>query len=185
MPVAVDRLDAIVRTATPVFRRVPRLASALNAALGAVERLASDPASRQSFKLLGSSDLATFGASGFVGLGAILHAIAPAQFACNVAGIWIADFASEASEGDSAGTWLRFAPLLDPSLGLSLEASTPDPRLHVNFHPIENSSQCQAGNEGYTAGQLIGNPPTTGKTVPNTTPPAGVLQRGTAAGLVP
>ena len=51
--------------------------------------------------MLGANDLGTFGASAFVGLGAILNAVAPAQFACNVAGLWARNFASALSEGDA------------------------------------------------------------------------------------
>jgi virulence factor Mce-like protein len=189
LPVAVARLDTILTNATPVFKRVPQLASTLQTSLSAVDKLARDPATSQSFKLLsgtkstGGYDLATFGSSAFVGLGAILHAIAPAQIACNVAGIWIRNLASTFSEGDAAGTWIRFSLILD--LPQMLLASKPSPDLHVNPYPIENSSQCQAGNEGYTPGQRIGNPPPTGTTVDNTAPPRGVLARGASVGLVP
>jgi hypothetical protein len=64
-------------------------------------------------------------------------------------------------------------------------ASKPDPAVHINSYPIETGSQCQAGNEGYTGTQLIGNQPQTSATVDNTTPPTGVLERAAAAGLVP
>jgi hypothetical protein len=95
----------------------------------------------------------------------------------------VRNFASGLSQGDSAGGWLRFAPIID--LGQMLPVSQPSPDLHDNYYPIENSSQCQAGNEGYTGKQLIGNPPKTSTVVDNTTPPAGVLALGRKAGLVP
>jgi virulence factor Mce-like protein len=183
LPVAATRLDAIVTAATPVFTRVPTLASKLQGAVAAVQALARDPASQETFKGLGSNDLATFAASGLNGLGAILRAVAPAQFACNVAGLWLRNFASGLSEGDSTGAWLRVMPLFDPSE--STATATPAPDLHLNYYPIEDSTQCQAGNEGYSGKQLIGNPPRTSTTVDNTAPPPGVLQRGEQAGLVP
>ena len=183
LPLADSRLDTIVRGATPVFRRVPQLAGALETALVATEELARDPASIQTFKVLGSSDLATFGSSALVGLGAILHAVAPAQFSCNVAGIWIRNLASVVSEGDAAGTWIRQVTLFDPNQ--VSEASKPASDLHENPYPTENSSSCQAGNEAYTGTQLIGSPGKTGTTVDDTAPPPGVLARGKQAGLVP
>jgi virulence factor Mce-like protein len=183
LPTAAQRLDAIVTTATPVFGRVPRLSSELQGAIGAVQSLARDPASQKVFQGLGSNDLATFGASGLTGLGAILRAVAPAQFACNVAGLWLHNYAAGLSEGDASGAWLRAMPMLDTNE--SSETATPSPDLHENYYPIENSSQCQAGNEVYTGKQLIGNPPKTSSVVDNTTPPAGVLVRGEQAGLVP
>jgi virulence factor Mce-like protein len=183
LPQAADRLDAIVTGATPVFRRVPTLASELQRAIAAVQALARDPASRLTFQGLGSNDLATFGSSAFIGLGAILRAAAPAQFACNVTGLWLRNFASGLSEGDSTGSWLRTMPLFDPSQ--ATQVGTPSPDLHLNYYPIESSSQCQAGNEGYPGKQLIGPPPRTSTGVDNTAPPPGVLARGAQAGLVP
>ena len=101
------------------------------------------------------------------GLGAILRTVSTAQFACNVAGLWVRNFASSLSEGDSDG---RLAALLAdarrPARPSSRRPRPPD--LHLNYYPIEDSSQCQAGNEVYTPGQLIGNPPRTSTRVDNT-----------------
>jgi hypothetical protein len=63
--------------------------------------------------------------------------------------------------------------------------SSPSADLHDNYYPIEDSSECQAGNEPYTPGRLIGNPAHTSTVSENTTPPAGVLAEGRKAGLVP
>jgi virulence factor Mce-like protein len=183
LPLAAQRTDQIVTGATPLWRRVPRLAAELQTALGAVQALARDPASTQTFQVLGSNDLATFGSSAIGGLGAILRAIAPAQLACNVAGLWARNFAAGLSEGDSTGSWLRFLPVFDAAEGF--QASTPARDLHLNYYPIEGGAQCQAGNEPYAPGQLIGNPSRTSNVVDNTTPPPGVLERGRRAGLVP
>lgn len=180
---AAAKLDAVVRAGTPIWSPVPVLARRLRSALATVQTLARDPASRATFQALGSNDLATFGASSFVGLGAILRAIAPAQFACNAAGLWLRNFSSGLSEGDASGAWLRAMPLSDPNQ--SEQAATPAPDLHLNYYPIEDATQCQAGNEGYTGRQLIGNPPRTSTVVDNTSPPPGVLAEGEKAGLVP
>ena len=183
LPAAAGRLDEVVRTATPVFRPVPTLASELQSALGAVQTLSRDPASIHTFRALGANDLATLGSSVFIGLGAILRAIAPAQLACNVAGLWVHNFASSLSEGDSTGGWLRTMPLFDQNE--STQAATPASDLHFNYYPTEDQRQCQAGNEPYTGQQRIGSPARTSTSVDNTTPPPGVLQRGEQAGLVP
>jgi virulence factor Mce-like protein len=184
LPTGAQRLDAIIRAATPVFGPIPRLASELEASLTATEALARDPASKQVFVQLGGNDLATFGASAFQGLGAILRAAAPAQLACNTAVLWLRNFASGLTEGDSTGSWLRSMPVFDGT-NQGTQAGTPAPDLHVNPYPIENSSQCQAGNEVYSGQQQIGNVPKTSTVVDNTTPPPGVLERGRKAGLVP
>jgi hypothetical protein len=185
LPRAARALDRIIVSATPVFKLTPKLASNLQAALVTVQKLASDSASSSVFKLLGANDLASFGSSAFVGLGAILKTVAPAQLACNTAGIWARNIASETTEGDSSGTWLRFIVMVNLAETL-LTHSTPSADLHANPYPIENSSQCQAGNETYSGGQLIGPPAAATSTrVDDTSPPAGVLARGQAVGLVP
>ncbi|HEY3729172.1 MAG TPA: MlaD family protein [Solirubrobacteraceae bacterium] len=183
LPVAAQRTDQIVDAATPVFDKVPKLASSLSGAVQAVDALARDPASSQVFEVLGSSDLGTTAASAFLGLGAILRSVSTAQFACNAIGLWVRNFASALTEGDRSGGWLRFSPIFD--LPQTFQAATPAADLHLNYYPVENSSQCQAGNEGYAPGQLIGNPPQTSRTVDDTAPPPGVLDRGRKAGLVP
>jgi virulence factor Mce-like protein len=183
LPTAATDLDEILRYAVPAFRRVPQLSSLLQTSLKAVQSLANDPASTQTFKVLGSSDLATFGSSAFIGLGAILRTVAPSQFACNVTGLWVRNFDSALSEGDANASWLRFAPIVD--LSEMLPAATPAADLHLNYYPVEDSSQCQAGNEPYTKGQLIGNPSRTSNVVDNTAPPPGVLDLGRKVGLVP
>ncbi|MGH2870237.1 MAG: MlaD family protein, partial [Solirubrobacteraceae bacterium] len=94
LPLAARRLDAVVTAATPVYRRAPQLASVLTGAAASIDALARDPAAGQTFKVLGSSDLGTLGASAFVGLGAILQSVSSAQFSCNVAGLWVRNFAS-------------------------------------------------------------------------------------------
>jgi hypothetical protein len=183
LPPASQRLDQIILGATPVFGRVPKLAGELGTALDAVDALARDPASTQTFKVLGSNDLASAGASAFVGLGAILRTVATEQFSCNVAGLWVRNFASSLSEGDNVAAWLRFAPIIDP--GQLFQSGTPASDLHINPYPREDSTSCQAGNEVYRGTQLIGDPGKTSTVVDNTAPPAGVLDRGRKVGLVP
>jgi virulence factor Mce-like protein len=183
LPTAAHSIDRIVNAATPVFKLTPPLAASVQTALAAVDKLALNPATTQTFEILGGNDLATFGASAVVGIGAILRAVAPAQFACNTASIWLRNLASTVSEGDSTAPWIRFNPII--ALPQMFLAGKPDPQLHINPYPIENASQCQAGNEGYTGTQLIGNPPSSSTAVDTTTPPTGVLQRAAAAGLVP
>ncbi len=183
LPAAARGFDQVVRVATPVFGPIPMLADRLQTALATVQTLARDKVSGQTFRALGSNDLATLGASTFVGLGAILRAVAPAQFACNVTGLWVRNFASAISEGDSTGSWLRTMPLSDSKQ--STETGTPASDLHINIYPIEDQTQCQAGNEVYSGQQQIGHPGQTSSEVDNTSPPPGVLERGEKVGLVP
>jgi virulence factor Mce-like protein len=183
LPRASRRLDLIINASTPVFRMLPRLAGALQSAVGSVRALARDPNSIKTFQALGSYDLATVGSSAFIGLGSVLRAAAQAQFACNVGGVWLRNFASGLTEGDGTAPWLRVMPVFDQAQ--STQASRPATDLHENFYPLENPTQCQAGNERYAGSQLIGHPARTSTVVDNTTPPQGVLARGRKAGLVP
>jgi virulence factor Mce-like protein len=188
LPRAATRLDQILVSATPVFKQVPTLAGRLDDALGAVDALASDPASTQTFKVLGSNNLATFGASAFVGLGAILTAVSQAQFTCNTAALWVRNFADSLSEGDNTAGWLRFAPIIDLSGGLqgqSFMQPKPSADLHLDPYPKENSSECQGANDVYSGAQRIGDPGLSSTVVDNTAPPPGVLAEGKKAGLVP
>ena len=188
LPTAAQRLDAIITGGTPVFKLVPKLARELQSALVAVNALAHDPASTQTFKVLGSSDLATFGSSAFIGLGAILRSVASEQFACNTIALWVRNFSSALTEGDNVGGWLRFAPIFDFNAGQAgqgFQQATPSADLHINPYPKESYSECQAGNEVYSAGQKIGDPGKTSTVVDNTAPPPLVLARGRKAGLVP
>jgi virulence factor Mce-like protein len=183
LPLAGRRLDAVIHLAGPAFKSVPALARQVGTALTATDKLAKDPSLTQSFNVLQGNDLATFGSSAFVGLGGLLRAVAPAQFACNITGTWLRNFASTVSEGDTAGTWIRTDAIIN--LGQTFLASKPASDLHETIYPVENYSACQAGNEGYAPGQVIGDPGKTGTAVDNTAPPPGVLARGQSVGLVP
>jgi virulence factor Mce-like protein len=185
LPTAANRLDQILVSATPVFKDVPPVANKLQTALATVDKLARDPAATQTFKVLGSSDLATFGSSAFIGLGAILDAVSQAQFSCNTAALWARNFAGALSEGDQTASWLRFSPILDLSGGEDFQASKPSPDLHIDPYPKQNSNECQGANDVYRGAQLIGDPGPTSTVVDNTAPPPGVLAEGKKAGLVP
>jgi virulence factor Mce-like protein len=179
---ALSQLYGVATAATPVFRRLPALIGPLKQTLSTVDTLAKDPASSEAFKLLGSNDLATFAASGFVGLGAILKAAEPGQLHCNLEVPWLLNFSSAISEGDSNGSWLRTGLVLDPAE--LVQASTTSPTLHDNFYPHEDASECEAGNEPYGSGQDLGNPPGLQHGIEQTTPPPGVTAEAQAAGLI-
>src|SRR4051812_47579069 len=151
------RVDGVVRTATPVAAHTTTLAPAIDDALGALGRFTADPAAAASLDALRGSDLATFGGSAFVGLGAILNTLAESQLNCNVASVWVRNLASLSSEGNSTGNWLRMIPLQAPDE--TQHVAAPTANLHVNPYPHEDASECEAGNEPYADGQRIGNPP--------------------------
>jgi len=184
LPTAAMRLDAALRAAPATLKLLSPVASKLEALLAATRALAVDPATIETFKVLGVNDLGTAGLSAFLGLGGILKSIYSAQLACNVGGLWVSSFASTLSEGNSSGPWLRVMPMFDLT-HLAQPTSGPNSNLHINSNPIEGGGQCQAGNEVYSGGQAIDNPGHTSATVDQTSPPAGVYALARKAGLVP
>jgi virulence factor Mce-like protein len=183
LPTASQHLDEVLRAAPATFKLVPAVARALQGALTATSALAKDPAATETFKVLGTNDLGTFGSSAFVGLGAILDTVANAQLSCNVVGLWVRAFASALSEGDSSGSWLRFSPVLDTTE--LLQASSPSSDFHIDSYPQEDSSGCGGANDVYSGATAINNPGKVSTTVDATSPPPGVLAEGAKAGLVP
>ena len=150
-------VDATMRAALPVATATGRLAPAMDAALRAVDRFSTEPAALGAVRALKSEDLATFGGSAFIGLGAILRTTAAAQLNCNAAAIWMRNLAAVASDGDSSGNWLRMIPIFEESE--IQHQATMSPNLHVNYYPNENAEECEAGNEPYAPGIVLGNPP--------------------------
>ena len=151
------RLSSTARTAIRVDPKAARLAAPVDNALGAVGVFSRNPASRTSLKLLGSADLATFGSSAFVGLGAILQTTWDAEKHCRATSTWSKRLVDITRDGNAGGHWLRMGPILD--ISQMLARSDPSPNLHANPYPNADASECEAGNEGYAPGQLIGNPP--------------------------
>ena len=165
------QVGATMREARPVAVATGRLAPAMDAALRAVDRFSTEPAALGAVRALKGEDLATFGGSAFIGLGAILRTVSEAQFECNVTALWMRNLAAVASDGDSSGNWLRMIPIFEESE--IQHRATMSPNLHANFYPNENAQECEAGNEPYASGQAIGNPPGRQSTHVETTTAAG------------
>jgi virulence factor Mce-like protein len=157
LPSAAHRAGAAVRTALDVDPQVRTLASPVDRAFAAVGRFADNPASTRALELLGGEDLATFGTSAFVGLGAILKTTWDAERHCGVVSTWQQRLAAMASDGDEGGNWMRMIPVFEN--GQSMPRAHPSPNLHANPYPNTNAQECEAGHEGYVGEQLIGNPP--------------------------
>ncbi|HET9074210.1 MAG TPA: MlaD family protein [Solirubrobacteraceae bacterium] len=186
LPTAASHLDTVLRSAGPTFRLLTPVSAKLETTLAATRVLAQDPASTQAFHVLGVNDLGTAGSSAFLGLGAILSTVSQAQFACNVAGLWVRNFASALSEGNADGNWLRIDTIVDPKELVQSATGAPSSDLHINTNPQEGNGQCQVGNEVYTGATALNGPTApTSATVDDTAPPPGVLALGQRAGLVP
>ena len=113
-----------------------------------------------------------------------LHTIEPAQVHCNVGGIFARNAASALSEGDAVGAWARVV-LSGVTVEQTFQAAKHQQDLHLNYYPHENASECEAGNEPYAPGLLIGNPPGLQSTkTPATAPPPGVTKLAQDAGVL-
>jgi virulence factor Mce-like protein len=183
LPTASTQLSRVLVDSPRALRLLTPVSDELITTLGAGKSLGGDPAATEAFNVLGVNDLGTAGSSAFIGLGAILSTVSSAQAACNIAPLWLRNFASSLSEGNSSGNWLRIATIVDPTQLVQSANVASD--LHIDTDPQEGGGKCESGNEIYTSGKNIDNPDTTSAAVDDTAPPAGVLARGVAAGLVP
>jgi phospholipid/cholesterol/gamma-HCH transport system substrate-binding protein len=168
----VSGLDRALRVATPIAPKVRSLAAPQMDLFAAVRKYASDPLAIRALQLLGANDLATFGASGFVGLGGILATVSEAQLNCNTVALWAHNLAGVSGDGDRSGAWVRDLPIIKTN-GETQHSAAPNSDMHVNAYPNENANECESGNEPYRDGAQIGNPAgNQGKTVPLTHAPA-------------
>jgi virulence factor Mce-like protein len=193
-----DDATAIVVAIRPGVRALPRASRRLARALVAGTPLLRDlnaPLGRPAVALLRSlralavepatanavSELTTTVTT----LRTTLETLGPAQITCNVAGLWMRNVGDTLRSGDASGYWLNVLPVFDLTGGQMLQSAAPDRNLHINHHPLMDTSECEAGNEPYRQGQLIGNPP--GKQ-PNrteeTAPPSDSRERARRAGLL-
>jgi phospholipid/cholesterol/gamma-HCH transport system substrate-binding protein len=173
LPAASRDLADAVDAAIPVLRHTT--GRTLGATLASLERFARDPAPLGAArKLLGATDT----------LEPFLRFLAPVQLTCNVFGTWARNITSTGSEGDVNGTWTRLVPQFGSDQ--VYQQASPDPDLHLNFYPNETTGECESGNETYTPGRHVGNPPgSQGTAHEETRPPPGVPELARDAGLLP
>ena len=151
---ATRRLSSAMRTAIRVDPEMAKLDKPLDSVLRAVRKFNDNPSSTASLRLLGSTDLATFGASAFLGLGAILNTTWEAEEHCRTITKWIAGLRDVTSDGDAGGNWLRMIPIFNNDE--TFPADKPDEGLHFNPYPNQNAQECEAGNAPWAPGQKIG-----------------------------
>jgi hypothetical protein len=172
LPGASAKLAASLEAATPVLRNTT--GKTLGAALAGFDRFVSSPAPLGSARKLRAASATLL---------PLLRFLEPVQLTCNVFGTWGRNLASVGSEGDANGTWLRFVPIVGSNQ--IFQSATPDPDRHLNFYPNEDGTECESGNEVYTPGQKVGNPPGKQGTAHETTSqPPGVADLARGAGLM-
>ena len=165
-----------------MFSSVPALASSLKTALGAVDALARDPAATGRSRCSARNDLATFGGSAFVGLGAILRTVAQRAVRLQRRRA----VGAQLRPGSERGRQHRAVAAVRADASTSREtfqAATPAADLHINPYPSERPRPGARPATRCTRGaQLIGDPGQTSTVVDNTAPPPGVLATGQAGG---
>ena len=112
-----------------------------------------------------------------------MRTLTPSQLSCNIGPIFFRNVGSALSQGDASGKWLTFAPIIDVSQ--MTQQSAPSPNLHANPYPVENATECEAGNQPFEPGVRIGNPGGAQSTqTDETAPPPGVRELARGAGLL-
>ena len=165
---ASEQLHSALREGIPVLRRATSLADGLSDALRAVDRLSRDPATVPTLRQVRHLARSTR---------PTLNLAAPAQLVCNYVSLATRNFASELSEGDASGTWVRFTPILNRSVEAQ-PAGQAAPDLHINpYGRTGQDGDCEPGNEPYLPGQRTGNVPGNQGGTESTLPPAEVRGR--------
>jgi len=152
LPATAKRLELVAQAGAPTLRQVRVLPPLLNDAFRQLGGLAADEPSVPALDSL---------AGVLPGLRSGIEFLTPYQTVCNYVALAARNTASAPSEGNAGGNWLRFAAILQPSE--IFPRATPAPRLH--FDPYPNGAapgqphECEAGNQPYLPGRVIGNVP--------------------------
>ena len=166
LPTAAARVHAALQTGIPVLRRASRLSDRLRKALNEVYLLSSDPLARSTLRRLRVA---------LDSLLPTLRYVAPLQTRCNYLGVYFRNIWSTVSEGDAAGNWLRTGPI--SSTTQARYRPDPAPDLHANPYPHTGQNGiCEAGNEPYKPGQVIGHAPGTRAGYTEDTPQPGAVR---------
>jgi hypothetical protein len=171
-PAARDLADAFV-VGTPTLRRAVPFNRRLEPVFASLQRFAQDPAVPMALTDLTRTVQV---------LDPSLKVLLPTQVTCNYVTLWFRNVASLLSEGDANGTWQRFIIIATPQgpnneggpSSAPANGPNPDNHLHENPYPAVSSSECEAANETYAAGQtVIGNVPGNQGTTHDATKPEG------------
>ncbi|WP_354701333.1 hypothetical protein DSM112329_01646 [Paraconexibacter sp. AEG42_29] len=174
LPRATRDLRDALRAGIPILKRTPAVTDRLGTTLAALGSLSRDQNASRSVKKL-TTTVTT--------LKTTLDTLLPAQVTCNLLPVAFRNAASVVGTGDTLGTWFNFTALLVSNQ--DSQAKAPAANLHNTPSPNANSQECEAGNEPYTPGQMIGNPAGLQRAATDSTSlPAGVRELAVNAGLV-
>jgi virulence factor Mce-like protein len=178
LPVTLPQINSTLAAGLPPLRQIPSFSPYVGRAFTALQTLSRDSNTVASLRKL--TDLA--GAS----RGA-LSLLVPAQVNCNVISLFTSGFAGVfgtlgTGEGPSLGALFLSET---GAAGEAVQNARPSPNVGINPIPNESQNGCEAGNEPWTGGQQLGNPPgPQSKTTRPTVPPPGVEALAQQAGLI-
>lgn len=177
LPGALGQLNSTLVAGLRPLRAIPGFAGSLGDALTALGGLAHDPAASGSLRKL--HDLV-------VPTNQVLSVLVPEQIYCNVLGPWGQNFGSMwGSLGVGQGPALANLVLTSSGAqGEELQNARPSSNVAMDPLPVENATECQAGNEPWTGHQQLNNPGLTGRESRATAPPPGVTALARKAGLL-
>jgi virulence factor Mce-like protein len=174
--VAADRTLRAGRPALAAFRPfAPRLRTALRDVRLLAERPSTDGALRKVTELFSTN-------------APLFNSLMQAQRTCNTLALWASAFASvfgDLGTGDGPAVAHIEVTTLGAQ-GEALQSARPAPNLASNEYARNNDQECESGNEPDPQGRQIRTNPEglQPKHTADTAPPAGVLDRARAAGLI-
>ncbi len=175
LPRTTRQLSLALESGTKVLRRTSELTTPLNSALRVAGTLTRDPATPSAVRRLTTT---------LKLLNPTVEDLRAAQVGCNLLAVNLRNQSDAVSRGDQQGTWLSFLPLI--SLDQGMRATSPSPNLHFDPYPTMNETECEAGNEPFSPGIVIGSPPSKEPAGPLdvTAPPQNATRLARAAGLL-
>ena len=172
LPEAARRLDAVVTAATPVFRQAPRLAAVLTGAAAAIDALARDPAAAPDLQGARGQrprharrvGLRRPGGDPAVGLERTVRLQRGRAVGAQLRLL-----------AERGGQQRHLAALhADPQRRADASSRRPRPRICTSTTTRSRTpASARPATRSTRGAQLIGNPPTTSRTVDNTSPPPG------------
>jgi virulence factor Mce-like protein len=179
LPGTLTQVNGTLAAGVRPLTELPAFADQLKGALTELETFSSAPATSGTLRKLTDA---------LVAINPLLVALTPAQLDCNVIGLYGRNFGSAwGTLGSGIGPSIVAAGVVTGgATAEELQSAAPAANLHINYLPHENAHECESGNEPYsTSSKDLSNPPgNQSRTVPKTTPPAGVLSLARRAGLL-
>lgn len=167
-------LERALETGRRPLRGVPSFSDRLGGTFASLDALAQESSTDGALRLLTET---------VDSLRPTLEFANPAQTECNLLGVYTRNLTSASGEGDAFAPWNRTSNLLDTNQ--LLQRPEAGPNLHFNPYPRLDETECEAGNEPFEPGQVVGNPKGKQPTkVPDTAPPDGVTDLAREAGLL-